>query len=148
MSHQSKTATQAPPHIHLRDNITILVVEDERGHYLVTEHCLRKANILNEVLWFENGQDVLAFLEDDECRREDTKYLLILDIQMPEMNGVEILRRIKSNPALKDVIVIMLTGSDDMELAQHCYTLGCEAYLIKPPGRVLIKTIKRLSNRL
>lgn len=148
MSTQSKIAAEKQLHIYLRDNIIILIAEDERSHYLVTEHCLRKANILNEILWFENGRDVLAFLEDEECHRKDMKYLLLLDIEMPEIDGIEILRRIRSNPVLKNVIVIMLTSSDDMEQAQQCYALGCESYLIKPPGRTLIKTIKRLSGRI
>ena len=135
------------PSLYLHDRVTVLIAEDDRGHYLLTRNCLRHASVENEIRWFEDGQATLDYLRSEEYRNHDTKYLLLLDVRMPKIDGLEVLRTIKADPRLKDIAVIMLTTSDDQELANHCYTLGCEAHVIKPPGHSLLRAIERVSRR-
>jgi len=67
-----------------------------------------------------------------EVRNKNKCYLLLLDINMPKMNGVEVLIRIKSDNELKDIPVIMLTTTDNPREIETCYTLGCNMYITKP----------------
>ena len=73
---------------------------------------------------------------------------MFLDIKMPKVDGVEVLRQIKSDKQLSDISVIMLTTSDDQDIAAQCYELGCQAHIIKPPGPVLLKAIDRVAQRI
>ncbi len=148
MTPRQQTLTEADFKVSLRNDIVIIMAEDEEGHYLLTKHCLRKAGISNEIIWFEDGRKTLDFFLGDGFGRDGKKCLLLLDIRMPGMDGIEILEKIKKNDALAHVPVIMLTTSGDQELANRCYSLGCEAHIIKPPGITLLKAIKRVCERL
>jgi len=133
----------------LRDNIVILIVEDDQGHYALAEYCLRKAGIQNEILWFEDGQKILDFLNGDgHPRKNGNKYIMLLDIKMPKLDGIEVLKKIKSDGQLMDISIIMLTTSEDQHIAAKCYDLGCDAHIIKPPGKVLLKAIERVARRI
>ena len=135
--------------INLRGNIVFLIVEDDQGHYTLTEYCLRKAGIQNEIIWFENGQKILDFLNGDgHPRKEGNKYIMLLDIKMPKVDGIEVLKNLKSDGHLMDISTIMLTTSNDQYLVTKCYDLGCDAHIIKPPGKVLLKAIKRVAQRI
>ena len=135
--------------VSLRDDIEILIVEDEPGHYKLIEHCLRKAGIENEIAWFEDGKSVLDFLcGGGPASGKGKKYIMLLDIRMPGVDGIEVLRKIKQEEDWDHIHVIMLTTSDDQQQARLCYDLGCEAHMIKPPGKSLLAAIKRIAARL
>lgn len=132
----------------LRKDITILIAEDERGHYILTKNCLRQAGLPNETLWLEDGQATLDFLGGLEENTPTPKHLLLLDIRMPKVDGVEVLKKMKSNPRYEQIPIIMLTTSEDQSLARECYDLGCEAHIVKPPGPALLKAIDRIGRRI
>ena len=133
----------------LRSEVVILIVEDNRGHYTLTKHCLRQAGIENKTVWLENGQVALDYLNGEgNPTINGTKYIMLLDIRMPKVDGIEVLSTMKQNNALKDISVIMLTTSEDQQIARQCYELGCDAHIIKPPGEVLLKAIDRISQRI
>jgi len=133
----------------LRSEVVILIVEDNKGHYTLTENCLRQAGIENKIVWLENGQEALDYLKGEgNPSQNGTKYIILLDIRMPKVDGIEVLSEIKRNPSLKDISVIMLTTSEDQHIAHQCYELGCDAHIIKPPGIVLLKAIDRISQRI
>ncbi len=148
MTAQKQTLTEKSVTIRMRANIVILTAEDDEGHYLLIKHCLRGAGISNEILWFKNGMDTLEFLSGEEFEREEKKYILLLDIRMPRVDGIEVLKEMKADETLAHIPVIMLTTSEDQELASRCYDLGCEAHIVKPPGPVLLKAIKRVCLQL
>jgi CheY-like chemotaxis protein len=115
--------------------VIILIAEDDDGHAeLVHEH-LREAGISNQIIRFINGLEVWNFLSQTgpgpyrEARRA---YLLLLDIRMPKMDGVEVLKRIKADPTLHSIPVIMLTTTNDPREIRDCYELGCNCYITKP----------------
>jgi len=133
----------------LREEIIFLVVEDNRGHFTLTKHCLRQAGIENETIWLENGQDALDYLKGPgNPTQTGKKYIMLLDIRMPKVDGIEVLSTMKEDPVLSNISVIMLTTSEDQLIARKCYELGCDAHIIKPPGEVLLKAIDRISQRI
>ena len=97
-------------------DVVIVTAEDDEGHALLIKKNLRRAGLSNEILHFMDGKETLDFLFSEEIeakRHEGTCYLLLLDIRMPKVDGIEVLRRIKSTPALKRMPVIMITTTDD-----------------------------------
>lgn len=133
----------------LGDNVVLLIVEDNRSDYKLIEYCLRKAGVENEIVWFEDGQATLEFLKGDgHPQKTASKYILLLDIKMPNVDGIDVLKEIKSDKELSDISTIMLTTSDDHYLVSQCYDLGCEAHIVKPPGKVLLNAIERVAQRI
>ncbi len=135
----------------MRESVVILIVEDDEGHYILTKHCLRRADISNEILWFSDGQKALDFLHkqgDGSEFDEAKKYLMLLDIRLPKIDGMKTLEMIKKDDKLQKIPVIMLTTSDDQLQAGVCYELGCDGHVIKPVGDVLIKAVQRAGQRL
>ena len=65
-------------------------------------------------------------------RRSDTPYLLLLDIRMPQVDGIEVLRQIKEHQELRKIPVIMLTTTDDPREVERCHAIGCSSYIVKP----------------
>lgn len=113
------------------EELTILIADDDDGHALLIQDQLEEAGLHNLIRRFRDGAEAWAFLSGDEWDA-GLPYLLLLDIRMPKMDGVEVLRRIKSSPALQSLPVIMLTTTDDPREVADCYALGCNAYVTKP----------------
>lgn len=115
--------------------VTILVADDDAGHALLIEKNLQRTGLNNPLLRFENGQSLLDFLfqrGSGPHREPLTPYLLLLDIRMPKVDGVEVLRRVKADSQLRKLPVTMLTTTDDPREISHCYDLGCGHYIVKP----------------
>jgi len=115
--------------------VTILIAEDDDGHADLIMELLRETGVENPLVRFRDGQEVLDYLCDEEGRsklQNGSRYLLLLDIRMPRLDGVEVLRHMKANPRLKDIPVIMLTTTDDPREVQDCYQYGCNCYITKP----------------
>jgi CheY-like chemotaxis protein len=128
--------------------LTILLVEDDIGHAELIKNGLKNAGICNPIKHFVDGQDAWEYMEESGISNgsnSDVAYLVVLDIKMPRMDGVEVLRRMKENPRLKNIPVIMLTTTDDPKEIEHCYELGCSVYVTKPVdfGKFM-ETLKRL----
>jgi CheY-like chemotaxis protein len=119
-----------------RNEITILIAEDDDGHAELIIDNLRDSGLTNEIIRFRDGQEALDFLtgtpDTENTRQSGTAYLLLLDIRMPRVDGVEVLRRVKETPELHKMPVIMLTTTDDPREVKHCYELGCSCYITKP----------------
>jgi CheY-like chemotaxis protein len=117
------------------DEVVILIVEDDDGHARLTEKNLRRAGIKNEMLRFKDGQEILDFLfrkGEGRKRENQVAYLLLLDIRIPKIDGVEVLRQIKQDGEMRKIPVIMLTTMDDPREVEACHQLGCSHYIVKP----------------
>jgi CheY-like chemotaxis protein len=115
--------------------VIILVAEDDAGHARLIEKNLTRAGLNNSILRFDNGQSVLDFLFRRGAgpqRAADTPYLLLLDIRMPQVDGVEVLRQIKQDQELRKIPVIILTTTDDPREVERCHSIGCASYIVKP----------------
>ncbi|MHC4637134.1 MAG: response regulator [Planctomycetota bacterium] len=113
----------------------ILIAEDDDGHYALIRKSLMRAGICNEILRFADGQETLDFLfvkGEGQKRDPGTEYLLLLDIRMPKINGIEVLEKVKQDKELKKLPVIVLTTTDDPRTIEKCHELGCSVYIVKP----------------
>ena len=119
----------------VRGEVVILIAEDDDGHARLIEKNLTRAGLRNHIERFDNGQAVLDFLfrrGGGNQRALDTPYLLLLDIRMPQVDGIEVLRKVKQDPELRKVPVIMLTTTDDPREVERCHAIGCASYIVKP----------------
>jgi CheY-like chemotaxis protein len=119
----------------MKKEVVILIAEDDDGHATLIEKNLRRAGLLNEIVRFRDGQESLDFLFEKgngNKRERGTSYLLLLDIRMPKVDGVEVLRKIKADKELKKLPVIMITTTDDPREVELCFELGCSNYIAKP----------------
>jgi len=128
--------------------MVILIAEDDDGHAELIKEGLVDSGVCNKILRFSNGEEIWNFLArigDKEVRNEDKSYLILLDIRMPKMDGVEVLRKLKLDQELKDIPIVMLTTTDDPREVETCYKLGCNFYITKPIDFLkFTDTLKRL----
>lgn len=125
------------PFAELKEMLTLLLAEDDDGHAELVLSSLREAGVKNPMRRFRDGQELLDFLEGALRQSEPEaakSFLLLLDIRMPRMDGLEVLRRMKADPVLRTLPVIMLTTTDDPREVEACYQLGCNGYVVKPVG--------------
>ncbi|HET7536974.1 MAG TPA: response regulator [Candidatus Didemnitutus sp.] len=113
---------------------TILVVDDDEGHAILIRENLETAGLKNHIEHFRDGQAILDYLFGSarSPRGNGGPFLLLLDIRMPKVDGIEVLRRVKSDPELRKLPVIMLTTTDDSREVDRCHQLGCNVYIQKP----------------
>lgn len=128
--------------------VKILIAEDDDGHADLIEEALEDSGVNNPIIRFKNGEEIWAYLSGNaqiQARDEGEAYLLLLDINMPRMDGVEVLRRVKKDTSLKSMPVIMLTTTDDPREVEQCYEIGCNIYITKPVDfNKFSDTLKRL----
>ncbi len=129
-------------------DIVILVTEDDPGHAELIVDGLRDSGIHNRILRFADGLELLEYLEplkSDASGVRIRDHLLLLDINMPRLDGIETLSRIKADQSLRDMPVIMLTTTDDPREIERCYRLGCNVYIAKPIDfSLFMQTLRRL----
>jgi CheY-like chemotaxis protein len=115
--------------------VVIVMVEDDEGHARLIERNIRRAGVNNEIVPFTNGTDALKYLLGEDGSGEESAsrcLLVLLDLNLPDMTGVDILTKVKSNPHLRRSPVIVLTTTDDQTEIQRCYDLGANVYITKP----------------
>jgi CheY-like chemotaxis protein len=119
----------------MQKEVIILAVEDDPGHLRLLVNNLRRAGVENQILTFQDGQQIIDFLfssNDNDLRKPNRSYLLLLDIRMPKIDGIQVLERVKADEKLAKIPVIMLTTADDPKDIDRCYELGCNTYIVKP----------------
>jgi CheY-like chemotaxis protein len=115
--------------------VCIVMIEDDAGHARLIERNIRRAGVNNAIAHFPTGKAALDYLlgEDGGGGPSRGRHLLILlDLNLPDMSGIDILRKIKSNEFTKRAPVVVLTTTDDEREIQRCYDLGANVYITKP----------------
>ena len=115
--------------------IDILYAEDSPTDAEVTLRAMRKANLANNVIWVKDGQEALELLLNSGPRAthaRSTPKLVLLDLKMPKVDGLEVLRVIRSTPSIRRVPVVMLTSSAEEGDLVSSYELGVNSYIVKP----------------
>jgi CheY-like chemotaxis protein len=128
--------------------LVILLAEDDEGHALLIKRNLQRAGIVNHMVHVRNGQDAISYIQGDPQvtpRWNHEPLLLILDINMPIMDGIEVLAQLKGDPRTSMIPVIILTTTDDPREINRCYELGCSVYITKPVEYAsFVEAVRRL----
>lgn len=128
--------------------LTLILAEDDDGHASLIQRNLQRAGFVNDIIRVKDGQEALDFIRAEGEHTERVLkglVLLLLDINMPRVDGVEVLRQLKNDPNTARIPVIMLTTTDDPREVERCYKLGCNVYVTKPVEYDgFIEAIKRL----
>jgi CheY-like chemotaxis protein len=115
--------------------VSIVMIEDDEGHARLIERNVRRAGVNNEITTFTSGTAALDYLLGPDGSGEvnaKRSILILLDLNLPDMTGVDILAKVKSNAHLRRSPVIVLTTTDDQREIQRCYDLGANVYITKP----------------
>jgi len=115
--------------------VTILLVEDDPGHARLIEKNLRRSNITNDIITVGDGQQALDYVfgEGEYAGSERASPLLVLlDLNLPVLDGYQVLDRMKADERSKRIPVIILTTTDDTREVSRCYNSGCNVYITKP----------------
>ena len=119
-----------------RSQIEILLVEDNMDDAEMTIHALRKNNLANKLIHMKDGEEALDFLfgTGNFIGRDVSlkPSLILLDLKMPKVDGLEVLERVKSNEATKKIPVVILTSSKEDPDVSKSYELGANSYIVKP----------------
>ena len=118
------------------EQVEILVVEDNSNDYELTRRALKKINLANKVHWARDGSEALEFVfctGNYQNRLPDSgPKLILLDLKMPKVDGIEVLQKIKSDPRTRGIPVVMLTSSQEESDIVESYKLGVNSYIVKP----------------
>jgi DNA-binding response OmpR family regulator len=115
--------------------VIIVMVEDDEGHATLIERNIRRAGVNNQIVPFNNGTAAVEYLLGEDgsgSAHAGSSLLVLLDLNLPDMSGVDILAKIKENVHLKRSPVVVLTTTDDQREIQRCYDLGANVYITKP----------------
>jgi two-component system, response regulator len=118
------------------DEVEILLVEDNPTDAELTTRALKRKNLVNKLLWVKNGAEALDFLfaTGDYAGRnpDDVPKLILLDLRMPKVDGMQVLHRIKEHETTKKIPVVILTSSREDRDIVESYELGVNSYVSKP----------------
>jgi two-component system response regulator len=116
--------------------ISVILVEDNMDDAALTIRALKKNNLANNLIHLQDGEEALDFLFSEgkyEGKSLDNIVkVILLDLKMPKVNGIEVLKRIKSDPKTKTIPVVILTSSAEDPDIKKCYELGANSYIVKP----------------
>ena len=119
----------------MTDPATIVFAEDDEGHATLVERNLRRAKVPAKAVRVRDGQELLDYMHRRgpwESRAEHPALLILLDLNMPRIGGLEALDRLKSDPRFAHIPIIVLTTSDNSAELDRCYASGASACIVKP----------------
>ena len=110
--------------------VEILLIEDNPDDAGLTIHALKKHNLANNLLHLHDGEEALAYIFSNDMT--SIPKVILLDLKMPKVDGIEVLRRLKSDEHKKIIPVVVLTSSREDRDVIESYKLGVNAYIVKP----------------
>jgi CheY-like chemotaxis protein len=118
------------------DDVEILFAEDSMDDAILTIRALAKSGFTNKLLHVKDGAEALDFFYGTGVyalrNRQENPKLILLDLKMPKMSGMQVLEKIKADPDLKSIPVVILTSSKEDPDIEKCYALGANSYIVKP----------------
>jgi CheY-like chemotaxis protein len=116
--------------VQMRDSMPILLVEDDRIDVMMFKRALEDLKITNPLIHLTDCKEALEYLKNED---NEKPWVVLADLNTPQMSGLEFLTAVKANNALKQIIIIILSGSDDEEDIAESFRLGAAGYIVKPP---------------
>lgn len=119
----------------MKQGVKIVIAEDDEGHATLIKKNLKRAGLRNEFIHLKDGQETLDYLfhhHKKKNRENRVPVLLLLDLKMPKVDGVEVLRQVKEDPELRKIPVTIITTTDNPREVEKCHELGCSSYITKP----------------
>ncbi len=114
----------------------ILIAENDEQHFEMIKNGLLRAGVSNRIMRLSDGRRTLDYLlnrnPESATEQDSQEYILFMDVNLPEVGGVEVLEELKKSEQLSKIPVIMLTAADDPNIVNRCYDLGCATYVVKP----------------
>ena len=117
------------------EQVEILLVEDNPRDAELTTRALKNGGLANKLLWVKDGQEALDYLfrNGDYAGRADTPpRLILLDLKMPKVDGIEVLRAVKGDERTKRIPIVVMTSSEEERDVAETYKLGVNSYVVKP----------------
>jgi CheY-like chemotaxis protein len=125
-----------------KEEVTILLVEDDAGHARLIEKNLRRSNIANDIIKVSDGQQALDYVSGGD---PPSPLLMLLDLNLPVLDGYQVLERMKADERTRRIPVVILTTTDDHREVSRCYDLGCNVYVTKPVDyQQFVQAIRKL----
>jgi len=119
-------------------DLEIILIEDNPNDAELTIRALKKNNLINRIVHLKDGAEALDFMFREGAyagkEHSNNPKAILLDLKMDKINGIEVLRRLKSDPATKTIPVVVLTSSNEDPDVAICYELGVNSYIVKPVG--------------
>ncbi len=119
-----------------RERVSILLVEDSPADAELARACLRNSRIANDVTWMRDGQAALDYILRNSLpngtKPPDPPDLILLDLNMPKIGGMQLVRRLKANAATKNIPIVVMTSSKEDQDIIDSYNLGTNGYIVKP----------------
>ncbi len=118
------------------EKFSILLIEDDPNDQILIRRAVKKANILNSVFVLGDGEKAIQYLSGEKDYSDRSKHplpiLIILDLKMPKVSGLDVIEYVKKQPLIKRIPIIVLTSSKDTSDINSAYDLGVNSYLVKP----------------
>jgi len=125
-----------------RRSVNIILAEDDDGHALLMERNLRRGGIINAI---QRARDGIELLDSLRVTGREGPDVIFLDINMPRLDGFEVLLQLKADPELRSIPVIMVTSTDSQKEINRAYQLGASSYVVKPVGvEAFIDRVRKL----
>ncbi len=119
-----------------QENLEVLLVEDNENDAELAMMVMRENNLINQILWLKDGEEALDYLLGNGASlrpaRNQLPKVVLLDIKMPKIDGLEVLRRLRANPQTKLLPIVILTSSREERDIMESYELCVNSYIVKP----------------
>jgi len=125
-------------------NLEIMLVEDDMVDVMTVKRALKDINVANHLIVASDGEEALTYLGDERNKRPE---IILLDLNMPRMNGIEFLKAAKKNGVLKNIPVVVLTTSGDDQDKVDSFNLGVAGYMVKPVDYARFVEVMKTINR-
>jgi CheY-like chemotaxis protein len=129
-------------------SVSIILIEDDDGHATLIERNLRRAGLTNGFIRLRDGQEAVDYFFGESApfaTHPPAASVILLDLNMPRIDGLQVLRRLKADKRTACLPVIVLTTTDDPREIERCYELGCNVYVTKPVEYdAFIEAVRRL----
>lgn len=116
--------------------VELLLIEDNNSDAEMTIRALKKNNLANKIVRLKDGAEALDFIFAEgiyaDRKVENSPKVILLDLKMPKVNGIEVLERVKSDERTKKIPIVVLTSSQEDPDIKECYRLGVNSYVVKP----------------